>query len=579
MFIRAILATCITAFLLLFSISEDLSDPAIYDRKAQGIRHKVFLGEKKWRPMSRSVHSNFVSLSMEYSARSIYYAFAFPETSAKIENLLAILKVKDGGRPLYFRLGGNSVMKLLYENTKLQYPEHIYISKIVGDRTLSHLRQFGERSGAHFIMALPMMDPDPKYAVEFGEAIMNVFNGTDMVYAIELGNEPDHWGDTKPDKVNLLENRPKFSFKDGYRMHFNDYIAEVCNQYLIAINKSPTLRRLNIQGPAIAGTNTNLWPSWTNSLYPFFTQTSEKTNKRVITTFHRYGMSGYNEFASIELFMSDPLNDGTTKSRNTMEWVGKIATQVLDNGGEFVHGEGSTVTGSGRGVLTKLRGLDRSYPAGVWTLNNLFEYASRNVTRSHVHGLCGSSFSPIYVPYLSYDKGTEHYLKLLVTPIYGAMYFFNRLLDGGKDAVRISVPSAYIGTSTEKNPSISDPKAISPYYKHYYLQNNATGRNSLLYIHKDPTASAKPLNAEIDAKFCRAGTELQLERFTPVQRSRIMDNSYDQYTANLNGIWFDDQGKQFGKYIVESSPYDSLANVWRVDIDPLTAVAVHCNHQ
>lgn len=399
-----------------------------------------------------------------------------------------------------------------------------------------------------------------------------------MIYALELGNEPDHWGDNKEDKVHLLKKRVKTPVEDRdfNRYRFEDYMDEI-EKLMPFLNAESALKDLNIQGPSNSGSNTNQRIHWNDNLTSFYDSVSQMTDNDVITSFHRYGMSGFSQYASMKKFMSDPPTDGSGEERNTLEWVGKVANAIIAKGGEFVHGEGNTVTGSGRPVLLEeLNGIDRSYEAGVWTFNNLLEMASRNVTRSHVHGLCGSSFAPIYVPYQSSEKNKDYYRKLRVTPIFGGMIFFNRLLDGGKDAIRITVPSAYIGYDQgEVTPT--DPVTVSPYYKHYYLENASNNRKSMVYVNKDPTKLAVPMAAELDSSFCPSTNTLKVERLTKVIRNHpLSKNPYDQYTTKFNGQWYDQEGTLFG-----SKNHEKLKlgadGTWNVAVDPLTAVVVHCD--
>ncbi|KNC87368.1 hypothetical protein SARC_00509 [Sphaeroforma arctica JP610] len=549
------------------------------------IRHQVLLDSPLWRPVSKPVQSNFVSLSMEYSSSSIHFAFENNRTSPRIEELLELLKVEKGERPTYIRVGGNSVMKLEYAGSKYKYPDYVYVEKAIENDTLIALKDHGMRSGDKYILALPMMEPDPKYAVEFGEAIVDIFGGTDMIHALEMGNEPDHWGDNKEDKVNLLRKRPHYEFKGHGRIAFKDYLEEVTGVMLPALSKSNVLKKVGLQSPAIAGSNTNTWPHWNDNLLNMHNGMKEAMDKaqmttsdsKPITAFHRYGMSGYSVRSSMETFMADPPTDGADESRNTMEWIGKMANQIEEKGGEFVHGEGNTVTGSGRSVLKGLRGIDRSYEAGVWMFNNLLELASRNVTRSHVHGVCGSSFAPLYVPYLYQDKDEPDFERLRVTPIYGGMYFFNRLLDGGKDAMRISVPSAYIGPSVGNPPNASDPVGVSPFYKHYHIQNVATEKQSLVYIHKDPTENAAWMKIEIPKSFCPSQKTLAVQRMTKQKRSEATSNAFDQFTTNLNGIWFDHEAAQYGSLNKETVTLNDNTKLWHINMEPLTAVVVICD--
>ena len=81
----------------------------------------------------------------------------------------------------------------------------------------------------------------------------------------------------------------------------------------------------------------------------------------------------------------------------------------------------------------------RSYEAGfLWGFNMLFELSSRGVKRANIHGVGLANFASIYMDFV--HKDSDVYNKIIVTPIYFAMYLFNRLMDGGENSVLINVP-------------------------------------------------------------------------------------------------------------------------------------------
>ena len=143
------------------------------------------------------IRSNFASLSMEWSHGGIPLCFHEDHFGSEVGRLITQMKPTGSTLPQLIRIGGNSVMKLQYQESKFRYPNYVYLKQFIGDEVLATLGTFGDRTGIQFIVALPLIESNIKYAVEWAKACVEHI-GRESIYAFELGNEPNHWGDDKP---------------------------------------------------------------------------------------------------------------------------------------------------------------------------------------------------------------------------------------------------------------------------------------------------------------------------------------------------------------------------------------------
>lgn len=371
------------------------------------------------RKKSPAVPRDFVGFAMEWSNAAWFFRKpGTPRNALKInQNVVRALK---NLRYLNVGVNGNSGMLVYLSTTKLSLNE---LDKWTGARKLLEifpddfrmLDKVGDETGASFIVGAPLLHPtDSRYLVEFMVDGILKYIKHNHIYAIEAGNEPDHWA---LDKKGFRT--PPFTYEQ--------YMAEMKRHSEAVAKAWPKSVPYQLgAGPAFAGCNTfKEKVCWQPKLLDF-AQRSSKLFKYV--TYHRYGNSGCSSSTNHETLLGDP--DPNT---GDFKWVEDLVPKLNAMGRKLVWGEGNALSCGGKEEVSD------SFAATLWMLDNLFETAVRGVYKANVHTDPTHDYSPFQV-----DQKNGN---VKVMPVFYGMLAFTRIFDSGSSSIfrlRSAVQSRYI---------------------------------------------------------------------------------------------------------------------------------------
>ncbi|KAI9106193.1 hypothetical protein DFS34DRAFT_589444 [Phlyctochytrium arcticum] len=357
----------------------------------------------------------------------------FSSNPAVVE-IFRTLSTAIGGYPGTLRIGGNSGTRLWWQGSILPRLQQSIWS--VNAIELKILEEFAALTGYKLTLTVPMLSPDPAYAVEFLSQGITQYISKERICAIEVGNEPDHY-----EKNNR---RPA-----GYA--FADFMKE----YTTAVNAITAAAASNnitfdYQGPAYA------YP-WSDAyLMPFIT--GQPGTKYI--SFHKYGQRGCSTLTNPDAVTPATLMADPTPA--IYDWVSQAATLAAANNQLLVWGEGGSSSCNGTA------GTSDVFAATIWTVDMLMDMATRDVKYASLSGAAQT----FYAPYM-YEAG-----QIVAKPPLYAMLFVNRALRGtGNIAFRAAMDVATGWPVTGDS------------IKAYGLNNTETGEMSVVIVHKDATAT------------------------------------------------------------------------------------------
>lgn len=334
----------------------------------------------------------FASLAVEYFAiRDVFLVLPFqpapPPSQIATElpkrlNMATMQLLQNLGEltgsdvPLIIRIGGNSANHL-WLKTSTQ-PRMDLQTDEVSEYDFQVLGAVANVTNIKFILNIGMPTPQPIYAAEVLDLIKK-YIPTSSVYAIEVGNEPDHLS------------------KKGYRPETytpEDYYKEY-DVYANAVRQ--VLGNVDLMGPSYA------YP-WREAGFqiPFINQKASSTK---YMSFHRYAIRGCSLNPTLDMLLDDPLPA-------TYEWVSQLTGATKATNTINVWGEGGTASCSG------VKGISDVFGSGLWSVDILFEMAQRGVGFSIFSGTPQATYAPFIT-----TGG-----KLDVRPTFYGMLLFNLAL-------------------------------------------------------------------------------------------------------------------------------------------------------
>ncbi|KAI8820157.1 uncharacterized protein EV422DRAFT_81061 [Fimicolochytrium jonesii] len=353
-----------------------------------------------------------------------------PRTSVIVTGLMDQLAQSVGGWPPHVRVGGNSATRLWWQGSTL--PRNPWSLWAVNAMELQILEKFSETTGCKLTLTIPMLNPDPAYAVEFLVNGITRHISQSNIFAIEIGNEPDHYAKNV--------RRPA-----SYA--FPDFLAEYTSTHAAIVAALGTAFHFDYQGPAYAY-------QWTEQFLAPFMDAQRSTTRFI--SFHKYGMRGCStltnpDAVTPEIMMEDP-------SPDEYEWFTPLGKIAIANNQTLVWGEGGSSSCNGT------QGSSDAYVSALWTVDMLFEMAFRESKHASISG-AGQTW---YAPYGIDDTVS----RITVRPTYYGMLFVNRVLRGpGSQVFRAPLDGgwAMLGNAT----------------KTWGVANSVTGEVSVVIVRKD----------------------------------------------------------------------------------------------
>ncbi|KAJ3149341.1 hypothetical protein HDU86_006976 [Geranomyces michiganensis] len=364
-------------------------------------------------------------------------------TAPIVAGLMATLRNSSGGWPVHVRIGGNSATKLWWQGSQL--PRLAQSLWAVVPAELQILQQFCITTLSKLTLNVPMLSPDPAYAIEFLTQGVLVNIAASNIFAIEIGNEPDHYekNDRRP---------PGYTF-DMFNAEYTKAHAAI----VAAIGPS-----FQYQGPAYA------YP-WTESeLVPFL----QSQNATKYISFHKYGQQGCstatnpNAVTPLTLMM-DPAPD-------EYAWLQPMGDVAAGRNQTLVWGEGGSSSCNGT------MGVSDTYVSALWTIDMLLEMAYRGVQYSSISGAGQTNYAPYAI-----DDALG---RITVRPTFYGMIMTSRILRGdGSRIFRAPIDSgwAQVGNATKT-----------------WGVFHADGTASLVVIVKTPGAFSVKLGGKIPNVAC-----------------------------------------------------------------------------
>lgn len=391
------------------------------------------------RPLSGTTYSNtigsdFVSMNIEWS--SVLEAFGMPNSQFVVNLLLSLSKAMGGGdNTCIIRIGGNSATKMYWSGSKL--PRMAQQERSISKNDLMMLQSLAEKTGVKFTFTLPMLSPDPAYAMEILQAIRQ-YIARDYIYSIELGNEPDHY---------VQYGRRPLTYT------YTDFLSEFGN-ILSATNAMDS--NFVIQGPAWAY-------DWNIYLVDFsnrFTSVKE-------IAFHKYGLRGC--AAKLNPGIYTPYTLLQEPNVDEYAWVTEVLAQISGNGQSIVWGEGGSASCNGTA------GVSDVYVSALWTLDVLFEYSWRNVKRATLSG----APTTLYAPFHQVDG------VFTVNPTYYGMLMMNRILRGNHAQVfKVALDNTWATTTSDV-------------IKTWGVKKDDNTEMTFIAIHKDPIVGSVSIDVKV----------------------------------------------------------------------------------
>lgn len=383
---------------------------------------------------SDKVKSEFVSMNIEWS--SILEAFGMTKSDYVVNLALGLSQAMGGGTNTgVIRIGGNSATKMYWSGSKL--PRLQQQERIISKEDFMFLQSFAEKTGIKFTFTLPMLSPDPAYAMEILQNGIMKYIATDYVYSLELGNEPDHYAQ--------YGRRPA-----GYT--YDNYISEF-GSILSATN---SVSNFMIQGPA-----------WAYEWNTYLVDYSNKFKNVKEISFHKYGLRGC--AAKLNPGIYTPYTLLQEPNVNEYNWVSNVLSELRKNGQEMIWGEGGSASCNGTA------GVSDVYVSALWTLDTLFEYAWRNVKRATLSG----APTTLYAPFHQVNG------EFTVNPTYYGMLMMNRILRGDNSRVfKVALDNSWATSSSDV-------------IKTWGVKRDDDSEVTFVAIHKDPLVGSVSIDVNV----------------------------------------------------------------------------------
>ncbi|KNC95860.1 uncharacterized protein SPPG_08725 [Spizellomyces punctatus DAOM BR117] len=360
-----------------------------------------------------------------------------------VVNLFRHLAEAVAGYPPTLRIGGNSATRLWWQGSIL--PRLSQSTWSVNAMELKIIQEFASSTGSRMVLTVPMLSPDPAYAVEFlvKGVIPNL--SKDHILAIEIGNEPDHYekNGRRP---------PGYSFND-----FTKEFTVAYNAIVAAIGPG-----FDYQGPSYA------YPWTSDYMIPFIQ--GQRGTKYI--SFHKYGQRGCSTATNPDAVT--PLTLLADPAPEEYVWIDSLVQVAQAGNQDVVWGEGGSSSCNGTA------GVSDTFASAIWTVDTLLEMAYRNVKYTSLSGAAQT----YYAPY-SLDPVTG---RMSPRPTYYGMLMVNRILRGaGSTLFRASLDGGWALTGNS--------------IKTWGVNNTATGEMTLVVIHKSPAANATSFTVQYPYAF------------------------------------------------------------------------------
>ena len=391
---------------------------------------------------------NFISFSLETYFVRCWIGYTTPRPAWV--NLVRQLQVTaDAQRhPITFRIGGNSGDTSIYNPMgevvppRLPGPAWQYN---VTDVDLHVLRVAMQQTRSQLIIGLSMRQSHNYSLATSYVAALAQHTGLELIYAFEIGNEPDFYSGNGIRPANWT---------------IRDYVDDV-NRYAVAVADvlGDNATEVFYQAAAFAT------DGWTAQIPSVMVNTSQVPYVSASTHFYPTTWCGHNPVTALQL-LSD---DYAQREANFIAREG-LVQQVGALGVPLVIGEGNTASCFGAPDVSN------SYASALWTVDTLFNMAAVGVTGwSFTVGGLYHDDSPYHVPvndsaWQFYDCSDDD--RVVVEPMYYAFRLFN-------------LATADYGALLHARVNSSDPLV-----KVWPVRSSASGTISVIILHKNANATA-----------------------------------------------------------------------------------------
>ncbi len=285
----------------------------------------------------RAIPARFIGFSYEKNTLALDH---FRPSNAVMVNLMRNL----GGGVL--RFGANYVESTRWEPQGARAFSNV--KSVIGPRELENAYGFARACGWTVIHGLNLGANDPKMAADEAAAALKI--GGDTLIAFEIGNEPEHYGESWRAKTYA----------------YPDFRGEIA-RYLESMR--PGLARLPLAGPA---TTSNF--SWFTSFIKDF------KSDLVMTTRHNYPLAaGSNDPASPRFAtISNLLSPSTASEWRKLVGQHQRASESADL--PFRVGEAGSASSGGKA------GVSDVFASALWSADYLFDLAELGVAGVNFHG-------------------------------------------------------------------------------------------------------------------------------------------------------------------------------------------------
>ncbi|KAJ3013562.1 hypothetical protein HKX48_005672 [Thoreauomyces humboldtii] len=309
-----------------------------------------------------------------------------------VSGLMASLRNSSGGWPVHVRIGGNSATKMWWQGSTLPRLGQMLWSVNAGD--LAILQTFAVETFSKLTLTVSMLSTNPAYAVEFITKGILVNIAPANIFAIEIGNEPDHYAVNARRPLNYT---------------FDDFLGEYTEAYdAITTAVGPSVG-FDYQGPAYAY-------EWTQAdLTPFMQ--GEPGTKMI--SFHKYGQAGCSTKTNPNAVTPYTLLDDPNPDE--YEWLDALAASAASGNQSLVWGEGGSASCNGTA------GTSDTFVSALWTVDMMMEMAYRQIIYTAVSG-AGQTYGAPY----SFD---DELGRVTVRPAFYGLIATNRLLRGSNSRV------------------------------------------------------------------------------------------------------------------------------------------------
>ena len=469
---------------------------------------------------------NFVSFSLETYFVSCWIGHTRPRTAWL--NLVRQLHASAHSRhPITFRVGGNSGDTSLYnprgDVALPQLPGPAWQYNITDD-DLRVLRAAMQQTNSQLIIGLNMRQAyNYSLATDYVRALAQ-HTGLDLIYAFEVGNEPDfyHSSGIRPANWTLA-----------------DFAADV-NRYAAAVAAAlgSNASQAYYQAAAFAT------DEWTAAIPGVLANTSAVPY--VSASAHHYPTTwcGRNPVTALQL-----LSDDYAQREAAFIARQRLVEQVGAQGVSFVIGEGNTASCYGA------PGVSDSYASALWTLDTLFNSAAVGVAGwSFTVGGLWHDDSPYHIPVndsaWQFRSCSDDASPVVVQPMYYAFRLFN-------------LATADYGALLNARVNSSDAAV-----KVWPVHSASSGVLRVVVLHKNANATA---NATVTLAL---GVRQSAYALTAsLMRMRSRDGLSGQFGVELAGQTYDgsEDGMPRGEWAAETVRREA-GGAFMFKVRPLEAV-------